>query len=206
MSQRKSGQSSLMNALGFNPDDLNANRKDALSKRQASKLRRRAGYWLDLYALAIVGGLAADAFVIAVGIQTGEPWLDVGGKVAVITAIALIVLGVSWLMRGSELVAVEKQEVAVLEGYAEHSNFTYRGSVSYEIAVEGITFQVSKTVHDAFQDDVVYRLYYSPVTKTILSAERFSERQEKAKRKPKRAYDQDDALAGYEGDEQSQEV
>ncbi len=174
MSKRKHHQPILSEVIGFNDEDLQANRKDALSKRQASSLRKKAGRWLDLYALAIVLGLAADAYVVAQGNSTNENLGSIVGKVAVISGITLVVLVYGWLMRSSELLTVEKQTIDVLDGRLHLYVVPTRYSSLYRLEIEGIVFDVSREMHNIFVDGADYRIYYSPVTKTILSVEHSS--------------------------------
>ena len=161
----------LMEVFGFNSDDLFANQKGALSKRQASSLRRRAGKWLDFYALAIVIGFAADAFAVYHALDTSSDFGSTLRTIGIITVIALIVLAYAWFMRSSELLAIDRQEVETLEGRVHLDVITNRYIFAYRLEIEGIAFEIRREVYDALDRSQFYRLYYSPVTKTILSIE-----------------------------------
>ncbi len=168
----RSQTSILMGAIGFTDEDLEANRRGKLSSEQARDLRHDAGRHLDLIPVAVVGGVISVGVLISNGINQGDSTLTIFGNVAVVGVVAALFIGFAWLWRGSELLAIDRNIADVVEGqvYREASP-SPRGSSAYYLRVGGLTFTVSLTTFDCFEDGDYCRLYYAPVTKKILSVE-----------------------------------
>jgi hypothetical protein len=159
----------LMDALHFTEDDLEANRQGVLGQAQRDHLRRDRSRLLALTVVALVsftmsGLLCASPFFY--GANTSL--LQVASFFFVI---AIMILGISRTRLGPWRNDLLTGKLAALEGRIR-LDVGYGNLYSYfRIAVEGQTFGVRKDVFLAFKNGDLYRVYYGPNSKWLVSAE-----------------------------------
>lgn len=148
----------LANALGFDPMDLEHNRRYVLSAKQIAELRaEHTGMVGQSHLAALVMGVfyvgVTIACVVGAAREEGtEMALKVGG-VFVGIGVLIVVLNVAHsyrTRRGPDL------RLYVAEGVAR----CREDSELYRIDVGGVKFHVSSTVFAAFEDGQRYRVYY----------------------------------------------
>ncbi|MBL8133390.1 MAG: hypothetical protein JNL42_16135 [Anaerolineae bacterium] len=161
---------SLTQALGFSDHDLNANRRGKMSETQANHLRRLQRRSLIGTAAGMVfNGLAAAVFLY-LGASTDSPVLTVIGMgLTVVNAVIVGVGGANFMRAQHDLRA---GEVAALEGTLRHTIRVSRGNRAYMIDVAGERLIIPQDVFTAFDEGSAYRLYRSPATRILLSAEK----------------------------------
>src|SRR5262245_8036618 len=160
----------LMDALGFNADDLAVNRKGTLSDAQKERLRRsrRRSLLIGIGAIIFIGLLAT--VLLFIGQQSASGILRFTGlAVTVCNAGLMGVVIQNWLRLDNDL---KNGKANPLRGIAKHTLRVSRGRiVGYVLNIGDERMTVSKTVFGAFKENAAYSVYRTPTTKTILSAE-----------------------------------
>ena len=142
----------LMDAIGFTEDELELNRVGQLSKDQWRILYLRQNIWLIA--------------IILVGFVLLALWLGISFSIPHVIAITgILYCANKWLMFHNDL----RQPRAIsMEG---RISLDVYGKGSYTLAVENERFIVNKNIFLAFKNGDPYRIYYTPYTKHLLSAE-----------------------------------
>ena len=143
----------LSGALGFSAADLNANRSGVLTPKQRQML-----YSQRLYALSWPTGLML--LLAATGYVLQADFIFILFCAACLVTIIIA----TWQRFQDDL----EGRVEVVAG-----QWTLRPLPlgRYAAVMNGQTFNLSKQTKSAFNESVHYRLYYTPGTHTILSAE-----------------------------------
>lgn len=184
MGRRREVGGGLERALGFDGEDLKANKEGRLSERQermVAEMRRlrgcgtRAAVWA-LVGSAVLVGVAPVLFGGVMGQQGGG---DAGkalpytlGVAGVFLVMALIFVVVGKVRSGD----LASGKVSVVEGEARLSTRFIGPRVrmmAYFVAVGGVRFHVQKEEFEAFEEGRWYRVYYvkDPPVGVILSVE-----------------------------------
>src|SRR5450432_88560 len=147
----------LATILDFTPEDLITNRAGKLSTRQSENLhcyvrRQQPGLlvFAVLIAVFVFAGFAASTKNIVTGIVAG------GVVVAFLAALTINLNRRAWR-------ALDQGTVEVATGPATHKMNKARSkgiAASYYLMVGGVTFNVKLDVYNAFQEGVVYKVYY----------------------------------------------
>jgi len=158
--------------LGFDADDLLANRADQLTPRQRRKVFRRM----------LSGPIFIGVFDVVTWqlFETSPKFTEDmrGFNFSLLFVFSAFVL---WYWAKTYLRDFFDPQVAVVEGvvrqFTEQIKFPRRPfghtyQPSYAVTVNYLQFRVSSTVQGAFADRQPYRIYYLPYSQTILSAER----------------------------------
>ena len=170
----------LMDSIGFDEDDLAANRAGKLGPNQAARLKR-------LQQNARISGVAAN------GVGT---LLMLGGLILTIIgflgAIGLVIVGLMFLAVGmqlfmrnglwtlraaraqlldSQMNAVERIEGRVSLDVQARNGFMGSSSSEYTVRLEGRDWSVTREVFLAFKNGDPYALYYGPRSGVVLAAE-----------------------------------
>src|SRR5258708_38001186 len=175
---------SLMQAIKFTPEDLEANRNGTITEAQRAKLGKNAGFTrgitLFMYGVFIVMiiGIGAYFFVFS---DTGQNLLKSSNGdtpigpivIGVLSAVVVIVFmsALRTLMRTNDMA---KGKVSVTEGPAKLK--TYPAGYwmrSYQAKIGKTNFHVQQPVFNAFVEGGSYRLFYIkiPPTNYMLSIE-----------------------------------
>lgn len=165
----------LAAALGFNEEDLQANRAGRLTVRQRNRVFRwRRVLIIALTLITAVIGLIAAVVILAVLLGTAVSELAIllalGGEV-ITAGLAYLV----WTLRQSYGTYLEP-------GYAQHivgpvtvyqlrERQNNRARTAYYVRIGDLEFDIPQTALDAFTDGAVYNIYYVPRPLTLLSAE-----------------------------------
>jgi hypothetical protein len=143
---------SVMTALNFTMLDLAANRRGVLSTDQRKRLQRRRFHDVKAWSLSL-------SLAVLIGWLSNMRVLLVGALAA-----ALVISAVIWLRIHADL----HGRVQHIQG---RLTSVPNGLGGAAIVVGQERFPVSRRVQAAFQAQRRYRLYYTPFTRMILSAE-----------------------------------
>lgn len=143
----------LMGALDFTASDLAFNRRGELSQRQREKLQK---YRLTLAKNWGIGLLAISLIGLLVGLPSA------------LLVLELLLIGGLMLMTWLRLSADLAGYVQRASGCARFSPVSPLGAY---LIVGDQRFAISRRAYEAFSAGRCYRLYYAPISRTILSAE-----------------------------------
>lgn len=160
----------LARALGFSPDDLEANRAGQLSPMQDYRLRLRRRRIAFIGALLVLGLAFVATVFLYLGGQDGSTILTVIGIGLTLCNAALLgVFARGWLRVNAD---IQRGEVVALSGEMQRViKPVSRQVFNYVVRVGQAELFVSKEAFEAFghtQQPVLYRVPYSG---TLLSAE-----------------------------------
>lgn len=143
----------LSGVLGFSAADLTANRLGILTDKQRENLLTQR-----LHALARPSALLL--VVVLGGLLIEAEWLVIAFVAACIISVVVAI----WVRFSQDL----EGPVEAIAGkwLPNHSS---RGRVTVDMG--GLVFTVPPSTQRAFNESARYRLYYTPGTRTILSAE-----------------------------------
>jgi len=159
----------LMAALGFDAEDLQANREGQLSSRQVARLRQVQRRQVALAALVFLVFVVAATIFLYAGQGQGSQILALAG--AALLALNAIFLGAA----ARSIMRLERDMraggVEALAGIAERVLRRGRHSDQFVIRIGGASLQVSRAVFQSFRHECAYRIYRSAGAGTLLSAE-----------------------------------
>ena len=163
--------SSLMETIGFDEEELTANRDGYMTKRQCSILNNDQNWWHGINLLTIVITPLAIGLTFWDGIRVSD---TISSRIGI--TVFILVIGIicyiythwKWKQVNTDL---GKGNVISAEGTPKLKSFRERNGMKYTINIENSRFFVSKSVFEAFQLKTKYRVYYAPVSKRIISAE-----------------------------------
>ena len=142
----------LMKAMGFSENDLAANHIGIMSNRQRFDFYNRRNIW------AMAGIVCMLGFFM----------LWIGGRDQ---SLPLLLFGIGIVVCGlnvySRHIDAARGEVAVLEG---RINLNINGR-NFSVVIDDRKFALKQKVFLAFKNGDPYRVYYTPHTKKLLSAE-----------------------------------
>lgn len=154
----------LMYAIGFTEEDLEANREGWLSERQRAELNRQRREML----VGIIALLVVSLFVFLIGLFS---YRDKNASavipVLVLTTGGAIYIAYRW---GNKDADFQGKRVEFVEGRVE-LRLGSNKSATCSIFIQNRAFLVSNEVFLAFKNGDPYVIYYTPASKTILSAE-----------------------------------
>jgi hypothetical protein len=147
----------LIGVLDFSVSDLYANRQGSLTKRQRAQLEhqrtREIEWWAVGLVVLLVSGIMLEARLMV---------LTFGA-----TSLISIMLAV-WI-RCDEDLQGRVQVVSGRLGFKAAVGLPFHPQ--YHLLIDSEDFLVSRQVKQGFDMEQRYRLYYTPGTRTILSAE-----------------------------------
>jgi hypothetical protein len=166
MDKPKKHEDVLRAALGFDEDDLAANREGRLSDRQTAKFKRDQRKYTIATA---VTALLALMFVLFIG-MTNSPVSHL------LNGLGSLILGLIALMMVQPAVrntlALRRKTAAAAEGRIRlDMQGEGQAANAFYLFVDDRRFTVKKPVFLSFKNGDPYRIYYAPATKQILSAE-----------------------------------
>lgn len=146
----------LASALNFTVFDLEANRRGVLTHGQRERLESQRLKAVEPWALFLVGFL-----ILSVILQIH--WM------VIIFSVGCVIAGVviAWMRIDGDLSGGVRVVSGKLSAVGGRNVFSPR----YRISIGVEAFGVSETVKRAFDPVLGYRVYYTPGTHTILSAE-----------------------------------
>lgn len=171
MSKLKRRDVALSEVIGFNGEDLEANRAGYLSKRQRANLRRIRRSWHDLTTITVIACGFVSTIAILDGMRVGDPIgrrSSVVGLICIVTAIVFAVCYYKWQQYQRDL---WKGDVAVIVGNVSVSQHQESYGTKYTIRICRKTFVVDEHAFNAFWDRERCAIYYSPHAGKVLSAE-----------------------------------
>jgi len=154
----------LMAALKFTEDDLAANASGSFSAAQVLMLKRRRA--TQAVSIGVMCGIVAMflLFVVVIVPNSAIPMLSFS---LLFSLLALLIGGVAMLQVTRDL----RAGLQMVEGRIDLDTTPGQNNATYTVKVEGKKFKVKKRAFLAFKNGDPYRIYYTPHTKTILSAD-----------------------------------
>jgi hypothetical protein len=162
----------LMEAVGFDEDDLEANRAGYMSKGQRARLRAKRSSWINISLVAVGFGFLVAIVTITDDLQFRNSFTSRVGSFGLICVGIAGVVSYSWLNWRKFDADLLKGEFDTIEGPIQ-LDVTSQGNrgTKYSVIIEGSRFNVTKPIFLAFKNGDPYCIYYAPRSKTILSAE-----------------------------------
>lgn len=163
---------SLMQALGFDAADLDANRAGTFSDMQLYRLRLRRARAIAIgWSILLASAFAAALLIFMGSREDGSPILTfIGIGITICCAALGGVFARYWLRLSAD---IREQRVQVSRGTLERViKPVSRRVFNYMIRVGQAEVFVSKEAFDVFEHQRSYILYRAPYTGTLLSAER----------------------------------
>lgn len=154
----------LEETIGFTEEDLVANREGKMSTAQYDKLRKELRTGVFAAAALVVMGVVAFFWLTLAGPEVCAPALVVGAIPTLVAMFLSIRLG----QKNRDRVL---RQVRSVEGRVQLDVTSSGQSSTLTIRVEGAKFRVNKATFLAFKNGDPYVIYYTPASKTILSAE-----------------------------------
>lgn len=160
----------LSRALGFNAQDLAANRAGWISEAQRTRLeanRRRLLFRVGTYAIGLIAIVIGWTFALNILTQM-ETILLVAAFAALLLALGVLMsitmqIFQSWQALRIDIRVEEVRAAAGLVLIQQEHN-------SYTLTIERKTFKLNATSAAAFRHLNAYIVYYTPQSRTILSA------------------------------------
>ncbi|HEX2908355.1 MAG TPA: hypothetical protein VHO69_15895 [Phototrophicaceae bacterium] len=164
-------QQMLMDVIRFNDEDLEANRDGYMTQRQRSRLNDERFSFKLMGVLALVACPIFSIAAIIDGIQRHD---TVASRVGIIGLICLVTAGITlytWLRWRRFDRDLSKGEVAATQGLVRLGMSDRSRSTTYMVTVDYVTLNISKRTFFTFKNGDPYCLYYTPYSRTLLSAE-----------------------------------
>ncbi len=159
----------LASANGFDLASLDFNRRGKLSPSQIATLKReRRSYFVWALLLVIFG-----VGVIGLGI-VNHAKLEPKGVLAILAFFGLV-SGYMFVRSRSESADLRRGVVEMVEGqvhkFTRSSSSGRSSSTFHYYSVNNLNFEVSQAAYHALIEHVRYRIYYTPISKTLMSIE-----------------------------------
>lgn len=161
----------LAQTIGFNDDDLDANRIGIFSDRQCQSLRRLRMLWRIIFYAIVVACPTACLVAINDGIRRGD---TIASRIGIIififafTGVLLIFCYREWKQYNDD---VTEGLVQGVEGCISIMPHREKHGISFTITIQGETLTVNQGIFLAFKNGDPYAIYFSPNTRKLLSAE-----------------------------------
>lgn len=170
----------LMASIGFDEDDLEANRAGKLGRNQRERLQRmRREAKLDRFAMTLMSiVISVPGLILVLGslVNSSQEWL---------LGTPILIAGLAFFGRKAwqSLRLADSQhsdlfmgKIARIEGRISldvqaRNNKSGPGSVEYTVRLEGRKLIVTREVFLAFKNGDPYALYYAPRSNVLLAAE-----------------------------------
>jgi hypothetical protein len=169
----------LAQVLGFDREELAANRQGRLTIRQRNRVfARQRSVIIGVLLITLFIGLVAGIVIIAVLTQADAS--IIAGILAVIGEIITVALAYFvWHLR-------QRYRRFLLPGYVERisgpvtcyqlkERSNDKTQIGYYVRIDALEFEVSEAALGQFQDGRPYTIYYAPQHPGLLSAERVEE-------------------------------
>ena len=160
-----------METMGFDAEDISANRQGLMTERQRDVLSGKRWYW-RLWSVII---LVAIPLLIGLTIADGTNRHDTPASRIGMIALIFILAGILYAYTHSKWKKVHtdilEQRVLSVAGTVKLKKHRENYGTRYEVVVEKMKFPVMRRVAEAFQEEEKYCIYYVPHSKIALSAE-----------------------------------
>jgi hypothetical protein len=159
----------LMQPMGFNPDDLEANRGGHLGAQQRERLQG-----LQTRALLIGGcgfwgiGVVAAIFFYFAQVNESLVLQLMGIFLTLINALFVGMYGRQWMLLNAD---IRNANVEVISGTMERVVKADGRMNNFLLRLDGNDFYVKKELFKLFRHEVPYRIYRTPHAKILLAAE-----------------------------------
>lgn len=161
----------LTEALGFGAEELAANREGYMTKRQRVMLSQGRGLWRWLYIAILI--LTPIAFMVIIwdGYRIGDTPSSRFGIIcfaSLLASISFVYAYLKWRNLNHDLL---KGNVESIEGNARLESYRARDGMKYFVKLGNNKFKIGRNAFQEFTNDQKYRVYYSPHSRKIISAE-----------------------------------
>ena len=159
-----------MEAIGFETEDIVANRNGLMTERQRALLTDERHFWriTDITILAAVP--VAVGLTIWDGIRIGD---TVSSRIGIVAPI-FIIMGTLYIYTHSKWKQVQidvlEGRVLSIEGAVELKSYRERNGMKYRLSIKKMKFKITGRGFDAFHAGEKYCVYYAPHSKRIMSA------------------------------------
>ena len=170
MQKHQKYEDHLMQAIGFDEADLEANRAGELSEQQTGDARQ-SDRWLRRMNWAVVLMLVVGGIWVWLDGVSGQSFLTAIVEFAGIGLVTFAVIRYFAFRRRQEAKFLAANPIPVVEGRIQLDFHTSRYGSWYRLLVADMRFDVTKQAFLAFKNGDPYRIYYAPHTKRILSVE-----------------------------------
>ncbi len=147
-------------AYCFSADDLNANRRGIVTDAPIARLRKLRRQGIPLLILAV---LAAG---LAIGVRNDATWLSI----VMVGFVSLLVAASVGFWRRFDRES-QSPQVAVARGSASKRYRSARNQRRCFLRVGEVEFSIAGSQYNAITEGRPYWVYYTPITRTILSLE-----------------------------------
>jgi hypothetical protein len=170
MTKLKKHEDRLMAILGFDEDDLAANRAGRISLKQIARLKRkRQGFMPTPKTIVGLGAVLVAILWGTIGVtRLSYETLST----LTMTMMLFVVIALKMMEHFDGITAdVRKETVEEVEGRVELSMQTTLNADRYFLNVDQMRFKVTQQALLAFKNGDPYRIYYAPRSKQVLSVE-----------------------------------
>lgn len=161
------GPDDVMNHLGVSLDDTLLNRSGRMSERQKEILRRERRLALLFYVVVV---LLVGGFIWFIRDALPSSLSEVG----LIELMMLVLFGgiIAYKTYTISLISddLNNDAVTVQAGHIRRRVTGSNRSRVYQIIVNEVRFQVSRSIYNAFIDGDYYHIYHAPRSKILLNA------------------------------------
>ncbi|MBZ0293784.1 MAG: hypothetical protein K8L99_14550 [Anaerolineae bacterium] len=164
----------LMNALDFTPQELEANKEGYLTKRQRHRLSDERSFWRFFDRLIKAASPILIILAALDGIRIGDTISSravIISLMCIITFTLLLYIGTRWRKLDKDL---SKGDVTAVEGIVKLTRFRKRNGMAYRIYIHQEYFDVPGHIYIAFEQGKSYALYFTPHSRTLISAEQLN--------------------------------
>lgn len=182
--QRALSQTNLMAKFDFTPDDLEANRHGYMSKRQRFRLRWKSRIRVAIYTVIamLFVGVVCYFLLIAAGGGNGttrSTALGIGCFSIYLLVVAIASTVNAWRvrrdLRESRVSNIIGNIVFALASGSKSSNTWYGWARERRLYSPPINLELPWRAENAFEDGKIYRIFFAPYSKVVLSVECISE-------------------------------
>jgi hypothetical protein len=171
--RKSTAKLTLMDAIGFTEEDLEANRNEYITKKQRMRLDRERNAWKSLRVLAMLACPIGIIIAIWDGIRIHD---TVASRIGISGFIIVMTTGIAtytWLKMRGFSADLYKGEVSVISGQVKLRSEFHRNGWHYSVKIQNVKFpNIPQSVFQAFEEGSYYNIYYAPHSKMIFSAER----------------------------------
>jgi hypothetical protein len=165
----------LAAAIGFNDDDLRANREGRLTTRQRNRVfARRRTLIIALTIITAIIGIMSAIVILAVltraEISVPAILLGLGGEVVTV-GLAYLVWSLRQGYRKYLLPGYVQQITGPVTCYQLRERQNDKTKTAYYLRIGDLEFEISDVALSAFTDGAPYSIYYVPRPLTLLSAQ-----------------------------------
>jgi hypothetical protein len=159
----------LIHNFGFSLEELTANRDGYITKQQRQELERQRELRYRLRPVIPVVAVVIALYAVVDGIRIHDTLasrIGIVGLISILAGIAFFIVHSQYRGLKADLY---KGDVTSVEGILRKPEIRWRGT--YILQIQKLRFNVSRELYGVFDVGIIYRIYYAPHSKMILSVE-----------------------------------